>query len=90
VNKVGSLTAAIGLIALGSALLLNNLFPALKALSNPLQWWPLLLIGLGTEILIKFGRCRESKISVDSIMVILLLVIWLARIYDTLRISLRL
>lgn len=53
VRKVGRITVAIGLVALGLALLLDNLFSADRGFTSlVLRFWPALLIGFGLEYLL--------------------------------------
>lgn len=51
-RRIGRTTFAIGLIVLGAALLLDNLLPLGRSITVlVLRLWPLLLIGLGIEVL---------------------------------------
>lgn len=49
--KVGRITVAVGLVAFGTALLVDNLAGTNQSLSLLLKLWPVLLIGLGLEYL---------------------------------------
>lgn len=52
-QKVGRLTVAIGLVAFGAALLVDNLTANQGATTLVVKFWPLLLIGFGLEYLIR-------------------------------------
>lgn len=53
VRKVGRITVAVGLIALGAALLMDNLLGAGPGYTSlVLRYWPVLLIGFGLEYLV--------------------------------------
>lgn len=52
-HKVGRISVAVGLVAFGVALLIDNLNPAYGATWFLLKLWPVLLIGLGAEYLIR-------------------------------------
>jgi hypothetical protein len=51
--KVGRITVAIGLVAFGAALLVDNLTGAQHYTSLVVKLWPLLLVGFGAEYLIR-------------------------------------
>lgn len=48
-----NLIPAIVLIALGALLLANNLIPEFRIWRMLLDWWPVVLIALGVNLLIK-------------------------------------
>lgn len=52
-NRIGTITLALTLVGLGSALLIANL-TGRPSLHIPLTWWPTLLIVLGLEVLVRF------------------------------------
>lgn len=68
--KVGPLTLALGLIALGGGLLAANL--GFTGIIDVLKFWPLLLIGLGLEYFIRkfFSKEKELRFSILSTVLI--------------------
>lgn len=87
-KKVGSITTAVGLLALGLLLLVEQLYPGQSWAANPLQWWPLLLIGLGGELL--YGRAvkKDTEMKIDPLILIFLVVIFGASLYGQARVQL--
>ena len=59
-QKVGRISVAIGLVAFGAALLVDNLSPSAGATLFVLKLWPILLIGLGAEYLIRSLLAQRS------------------------------
>ena len=62
--KVGPITMALGLIIFGTIMLLNN-FVHSPLLLNTWKLWPLLLVGLGVEFLIRDALRKNSSEQVD-------------------------
>ena len=71
-KKIGTITLAIGLITAGSVLFAQN-FTELP-IKDVYKYWPLLLIGLGLEIIIYmsvYGRNNENvKLSIDGLCIV--------------------
>lgn len=64
VRKIGRITVAIGLVAVGAALLMDNLLGTGSSyIGVVLRFWPVLLIGFGLEYLLHsaFARTDESN-----------------------------
>lgn len=59
--KAGSLTLALGLVALGAGMLVYN-FGGISSAQNLWKLWPLLLIGLGFEFLMRRKLHREEEV----------------------------
>jgi len=74
-SNVGPITLAVGLIVGGLALLLYN-FGAIPSLEWLWKLWPVLLIGLGVEYLLKkrFDPEREVHFHVPSFLLILVMI----------------
>ena len=76
-KKVGTITLAVGLIASGALIFAQN-FTELP-IKDIYKYWPLLLIGLGLEIIIHmslYGREGDNvKISIDGLCVIFIIVV---------------
>lgn len=76
-KKVGTITLAVGLIASGALIFAQN-FTKLP-IKDIYKYWPLLLIGLGLEIIIHmslYGREGDNvKISIDGLCVIFIIVV---------------
>lgn len=74
--KVGPVTLALGLIALGGGLLGSNL--GYTGVTAVLKFWPLLLIGLGVEYFIRrlTGKEKEIHFSIPSSFLIGLIIIF--------------
>lgn len=75
-SKVGPITLAAGLIIGGLALLLYN-FGAIQSLEWLWKLWPVLLVGLGVEYLLKkrFDPERDVYFHVPSFLLILVMII---------------
>lgn len=75
VIRVGSVTLALGLIALGTGMLAGNL--GLLEVRTVLKLWPLLLIGLGLEYFIRRAMAGEKEVhfSIPSAILIVLITI---------------
>ncbi|MGE5398356.1 MAG: DUF4097 family beta strand repeat-containing protein [Chitinophagales bacterium] len=84
-KKVGTITTAVGLLALGIALLVHSINPGVEWLSNPIKWWPLLLIGLGIEILVKRIRTEDKDMKIDPLIVVFFLGILAAGCYNLMK-----
>lgn len=87
-KKVGSITTAVGLLALGLLLLVEQLYPGQSWASNPLQWWPLLLIGLGVEILYRRSFQKYMEMKIDPLLLIFLAAVFSAGIYSHIQVQL--
>jgi hypothetical protein len=85
-KKVGSITTAIGLLGLGLVLLIGQLYPEQTWAADPLQWWPLLLIGLGIELLFWRGIKRQSEMKIDPLIMVFLVVVFGAGLYSQARV----
>lgn len=75
-KKVGTITLAIGLITAGAVLFAQN-FTDLPV-KDIYKYWPLLLIGLGLEIIIYmsvYGRNNENvKFSIDGLCIVFIII----------------
>ena len=69
--KVGTITLALGLVALGTGMLAYNL-GGIKSPETVWKMWPLLLIGLGVEYFIRRAARgdREIEFSIPSVLLI--------------------
>ena len=85
-KKVGRITTALGLLTLGVLLLIEQVYPAQTWAANPLRWWPLLLIGLGIELLYWRAIKQEIEMKIDPLILILLLAIFCAGLYNQARV----
>lgn len=81
-KKVGTITAALGLVVLGLALLSSRLFPHITWLDDPLKWWPLLLVGLGIELILFRFFGQETAPKLDFLVILLLLAILGAKCFE--------
>lgn len=87
-KKVGSISTAIGLLGLGVLLLVEQVYPTQTWAANPLRWWPLLLIGLGIELLYWRAIKQETEMKIDPLILIFLLAIFCAGLYSQARVHL--
>lgn len=61
-RKIGRITVAIGLVAMGAALLMDNLLGTGSSYTGlVLRFWPVLLIGLGLEYLLHAALVRSDE-----------------------------
>ncbi|MBQ6588384.1 MAG: hypothetical protein IJI01_06890 [Butyrivibrio sp.] len=72
VHRVGSITTGLGMIAIGVAFLLH-LFLGIVSYELIFRLWPLMIIGLGIELLI--SNFMTDKIVYDKAAIFLMIVI---------------
>ncbi|MGE5416579.1 MAG: DUF4097 family beta strand repeat-containing protein [Acidobacteriota bacterium] len=84
-RKAGTITTAVALVVLGGLLLINQLDPGLTWAQDPVKWWPLLLIGLGIEIIIMRALNKEQPIKADPLIFVFLIIVLIAGIYGQIR-----
>ncbi|MGE5371719.1 MAG: DUF4097 family beta strand repeat-containing protein [Solirubrobacterales bacterium] len=77
-KKVGTLTTAIGLVTLGLALFAGQFYPDIQWLKQPLQWWPLVLIGLGVELIVWRAAKPDEAPKLDGLVIVFFIGILLA------------
>lgn len=70
-HRVGSITAGMSMIVFGVMLLLHSIFN-LMSYEMIFTLWPLILIGLGVELL--FSNFQERKIIYDKAAVFILII----------------
>lgn len=79
-KKVGSITLAVGLITVGALLFAQNFMDI--PVKDIYKYWPVLLIGLGLEMvlyMVLYGRNNtEVKLSVDGLCIVFIIVLGLA------------
>ena len=75
VHRVGSITAGISLVAFGILFLLK-MFTGSITYELVFSLWPLVLIGLGAEILISNVRADELKYDKGAVAVVLIMLIF--------------
>lgn len=78
-KKVGSITLAVGLITVGVLLFAQNFMDI--PVKDIYKYWPVLLIGLGLEMvlyMVLYGRNNtEVKLSVDGLCIVLIIILGL-------------
>ena len=78
-KKVGSITLAVGLISVGALLFARNFMDI--PVKDIYKYWPVLLIGLGLEMvlyMVLYGRNNtEVKLSVDGLCIVFIIVLGL-------------
>jgi len=78
-KKVGSITLAVGLITVGALLFAQNFMDI--PVKDIYKYWPVLLIGLGLEMvlyMVLYGRNNtEVKLSVDGLCIVFIIVLGL-------------
>ncbi len=78
-RKVGSITLAVGLITVGALLFAQNFMDI--PVKDIYRYWPVLLIGLGLEMvlyMVLYGRNNtEVKLSVDGLCIVFIIVLGL-------------
>ncbi|MHB1393902.1 MAG: LiaI-LiaF-like domain-containing protein [Clostridia bacterium] len=78
-RKVGSITLAVGLITVGALLFAQNFMDI--PVKDIYKYWPVLLIGLGLEMvlyMVLYGRNNtEVKLSVDGLCIVFIIVLGL-------------
>lgn len=78
-KKVGSITLAVGLITVGALLFAQNFMDI--PVKDIYRYWPVLLIGLGLEMvlyMVLYGRSNtEVKLSIDGLCIVFIIVLGL-------------
>ncbi len=78
-KKVGSITLAVGLITVGALLFAQNFMDI--PVKDIYRYWPVLLIGLGLEMvlyMVLYGRSgNEVKLSVDGLCIVFIIILGL-------------
>lgn len=78
-KKVGSITLAVGLITVGALLFAQNFMEI--PVKDIYRYWPVLLIGLGVEMvlyMLLYGRSgNEVKLSVDGLCIVFIIILGL-------------
>ncbi|KUO71595.1 MAG: hypothetical protein APF77_05090 [Clostridia bacterium BRH_c25] len=78
-KKVGSITLAVGLITVGALLFAQNFMDL--PVKDIYRYWPVLLIGLGLEMVLYMvlysGKDTEVKLSVDGLCIVFIIVLGL-------------
>ena len=76
-KKVGSITLAVGLITVGALLFAQNFMDI--PVKDIYKYWPVLLIGLGLEMIlymVLYGRNKtEVKLSVDGLCIVFIIIL---------------
>lgn len=72
-RRVGTLTSGLVLVAAGIVFLVHTLVPRTMILIQSLRFWPIVLISLGVEVLIKAVRKKEDGYRYDFASVIMML-----------------
>lgn len=74
VKKVGTITASLGFIYLGVWMVIRNTNSALA--EELFKWWPIIIILLGVEILLYFGRKNiEERAGFNGLVVVVILLL---------------
>lgn len=85
-KKTGTITTAVGLLMLGMVLIMAKIYPG-EWLDHPLKWWPVLLIGLGLEIIFRRFANKDQDMKIDPLIIVFLVGIFLANIYSQARVE---
>lgn len=72
-KRVGTVTAGVTLVAAGIVYLIYTLVPRTMILIQSLKFWPVILISLGVEIVIKAFRKDDEGYRYDFASVIMML-----------------
>ncbi|MEG1984525.1 MAG: DUF5668 domain-containing protein [Oscillospiraceae bacterium] len=72
-RRVGTLTCGVTLIIFGVAFIAYTFFPSHSALSFALNFWPVILIMLGLELIFsRFEKSDEGSMKIDFASIILM------------------
>ena len=74
-RKVGTISSSIGLIFLGIWMILNKSNP--QAAQEMLKWWPVVIIFMGIEVLVYFGKRSGSERVGFSFLIIPVIIIFI-------------
>lgn len=82
-KRIGTISAAAGLIYLGSWMIINKINPDLGA--EVYKWWPLVIVILGVEVLVQFSRKGEERVSFNFLIVPVLILMLIVNVFHGIR-----
>lgn len=82
-KRIGTISAAAGLIYLGTWMIINKINPDLGA--EVFKWWPLVIVILGVEVLIQFSRKEGERVGFNFLIVPVLILMLFANVFNGIR-----
>lgn len=79
-KRVGTISAAAGLIYLGTWMIISKINPDLGA--EVFKWWPMVIVILGVEVLVQFSRKTEERVGFNFLVVPVLVLMLIANIFN--------
>ena len=79
-KRIGTISAAAGLIYLGSWMIINKINPDLGA--EVYKWWPLVIVILGVEVLVHFSRKDGERVGFNFLIVPVLILMLIVNVFN--------
>jgi hypothetical protein len=79
-KRIGTISAAAGLIYLGVWMIISKVNPDLGA--AVFKWWPIVIVILGVEVLVQFTRKDGEKVGFNFLIVPVLIVMLIANVFN--------
>lgn len=79
-KRVGTISAAAGLIYLGTWMIINKINPELG--TEVFKWWPMIIVILGVEVLVQFGRKHEERVGFNFLIIPVLILMLIANVFN--------
>jgi DUF4097 and DUF4098 domain-containing protein YvlB len=84
-KRIGTISAAAGLIYLGAWMIISKVNPDLGA--AVFKWWPMVIVILGVEVLIQFSRKDGEKVGFNFLIVPVLIFMLIANVFSGVKIG---
>lgn len=78
-KKIGTISAAAGLIYLGVWMIVSKTNPTLG--EQIFKWWPIIIVALGIEVLIMFGRKDGGRVGFNFLIIPVLLILLFTNVF---------
>lgn len=79
-KRIGTISAAAGLIYLGAWMIINKINPDLG--TEVFKWWPIVIVILGVEVLIQFSRKDGERVGFNFLIVPVLILMLIANVFN--------
>ncbi|MDF2671973.1 MAG: hypothetical protein K0R09_238 [Clostridiales bacterium] len=79
-KRIGTISAAAGLIYLGTWMIISKVNPELGA--EVFKWWPMVIVILGIEVLVQFGRKDGERVGFNFLIVPVLIIMLIANLFN--------
>lgn len=84
-KRIGTISAAAGLIYLGAWMIISKVNPTLGA--EVFKWWPMVIVILGVEVLVQFTRKDGERVGFNFLIVPVLIFMLIANVFSGIKIG---